>query len=64
MLDKLNTKKLIALALVLGYLLFTGYCIVVGKQVPDSFVAILSSIIGFYFGRGNAEAEKEAKSSV
>jgi len=64
MLDNLGVKRVIALALVVGYIIFTAYCLVANKQLPDGYIGILGLVIGYYFSKNNAEAEKEAKSSV
>jgi hydrogenase/urease accessory protein HupE len=37
-----------------AYIIFTGYCIVTGKSIPQEFVAIVGPVIGYYFGKSTA----------
>ncbi len=51
---KVETRKIIALTVTLAYILMNSYTIVVGKSMPDAYVAVTSSIIGYYFGKSTA----------
>lgn len=50
----IETRKTIALAMSAAYIIFTGYCIVTGKSIPQEFVAIVGPVIGYYFGKSTA----------
>lgn len=49
-----ETRKTIALAMAGAYILFSGYGMYVGREVPTNFVAIVGPIIGYYFGKSTA----------
>lgn len=51
---KIEVRKTIALAMTAAYIVFTGYCIVTGKTIPQEFVAIVGPVIGYYFGKSTA----------
>jgi hypothetical protein len=51
---KIEVRKTIALGMAAAYILFTGFCILTGKDLPNSFTIIVGSIIGFYFGKSTA----------
>jgi hypothetical protein len=50
----IETRKTIALSISAAYILFSGYCIITGSSLPDTFVAIVGLIIGYYFGKSTA----------
>lgn len=50
----LETRKTIALAMSAAYILFTAYALITGKNVPETFVAVVGPIIGYYFGKSTA----------
>ena len=52
--DKIKTRKTIALAMSAAYILFTAYSMVTSKQVPVEFVGIVGPVIGYYFGKSTA----------
>lgn len=37
-----------------AYILFVGFCIFTNKAVPSEFVAIVSTVVGYYFGKSTA----------
>lgn len=51
---KLTTRKLMALGFSGAYILFVGFCIWSDKAVPSEFVAIVSTVVGYYFGKSTA----------
>lgn len=51
---KLTTRKLMALGFSGAYILFVGFCICSDKAVPSEFVAIVSTVVGYYFGKSTA----------
>ncbi len=53
-LKNFETRKIIALAMSAAYILFTAYGLISGKSVPDTFIAIVGPIIGYYFGKSTA----------
>lgn len=55
---KIETRKTIALVMSIAYILFTAYALITGKNVPDTFIAIVGSIIGYYFGKSTALESK------
>ena len=50
----IETRKFIALFLtvVFGILSIIGFCI--GKEIPTTVTAIISMVIGYYFGKSTA----------
>jgi hypothetical protein len=52
--NKIQTRKTIALAMSAAYILFTAYAMVTGKPVPVEFVGIVGPVIGYYFGKSTA----------
>ncbi len=59
MFSKLPTRKTIALALAGAYIVFMGYCLVTGQTLPSEFVATVSVVIGYYFGKSTALEQPE-----
>ncbi|OCZ54299.1 hypothetical protein [Dehalobacter sp. TeCB1] len=57
----IQTRKTIALAMTAAYILFTGYCLVTGKNIPVEFTAIVGPVIGYYFGKSTALEMPEQK---
>ena len=53
--DKIAVKRIIALSLVLATIVFTAYAMYANLQVPEYFTALVSLVIGYYFGRGSTE---------
>lgn len=51
---KLTTRKIMALGFSGAYVLFVGFCIFTNKAVPSEFVAIVSTVVGYYFGKSTA----------
>lgn len=37
-----------------AYILFVGFCIFTNRAVPSEFVAIVSTVVGYYFGKSTA----------
>lgn len=54
----IETRKTIALAMSAAYILFTAYALLTGKSVPDTYIAIVGLIIGYYFGKSTALESK------
>jgi hypothetical protein len=50
---KIGVKRIIALALIAAYIMFVGYGMFVGKDVPEAFIGIVGAVIGYYFGKGS-----------
>lgn len=51
---KLSTRKVMALGFSMAYIVFVGFCILSNKAVPSEFVAIVSTVVGYYFGKSTA----------
>lgn len=51
---KLTTRKIIALGFSGTYVVFVGFCIFTNQSVPSEFVTIVSTVVGYYFGRSTA----------
>lgn len=51
---KLTTRKIMALGFSGAYVLFVGFGIFTNKAVPSEFVAIVSTVVGYYFGKSTA----------
>lgn len=51
---RLTTRKIMALGFSMAYILFVGFCIWAEKAVPSEFVAIVSTVVGYYFGKSTA----------
>ena len=51
---KLSTRKIMALGFSGAYILFVGFGIFANNAVPSEFVAIVSTVVGYYFGRSTA----------
>lgn len=51
---KLSTRKIMALGFSMAYIVFVGFCIWTEKAVPSEFVAIVSTVVGYYFGKSTA----------
>lgn len=51
---KLSTRKVMALGFSMAYIVFVGFCIYMDKSVPSEFVAIVSTVVGYYFGKSTA----------
>lgn len=49
-----STRKIIALAFSAAFIIFTAYCIISNKQIPNSFSIITGSIVSYYFGKSTA----------
>ena len=52
--DKLPVRKIISLGFALAYIVFTAVSLWVGKPVPETFTAIVISVISYYFGKSTA----------
>lgn len=50
----IQTRKTIALAMTGAYIIFMGYCLFADKSLPSEFIATVSVVIGYYFGRSTA----------
>jgi hypothetical protein len=50
----IETRKTIALAMAASYIVFMGYCLWTGKQLPPEFVGTVSVVVGYYFGKSTA----------
>lgn len=46
----LNAMHSIALILVISYCITALICVLINKEIPQGLTAIVSSVIGFYFG--------------
>ena len=51
---KLTTRKIMALGFSGAYILFVGFSIFTNIPVPSEFVAIVSTVVGYYFGKSTA----------
>ena len=51
---KISTRKTMALGFSGAYILFVGLGIFTSNPVPSEFVAIVSTVVGYYFGRSTA----------
>lgn len=51
---KIQTRKIIALAVTTAYIIMTAYCLVTNKSVPETFTCTTGIIIGYYFGKSTA----------
>ena len=51
---KLTTRKIMALGFSGAYILFVGFSVFTNIPVPSEFVAIVSTVVGYYFGRSTA----------
>lgn len=51
---KFSTRKIMALAFSLAYILLIFICVCTDKNVPSEFVAIVSTVVGYYFGKSTA----------
>ena len=51
---KLTTRKIMALGFSGAYVLFVGFGIFTNNAVPSEFVAIVSTVVGYYFGESTA----------
>lgn len=51
---KLTTRKVIALGFSGAYIVFVGFCMLTSQEIPSEFVAIVSTVVGYYFGRSTA----------
>ena len=59
--DKIKTRKVIALSMAGAYILFTAYAMLTGKTVPAEFIGIVGPVIGYYFGKSTALEQPEVK---
>lgn len=50
----ISTRKIMALGFSGAYILLSVVCIVFNKQIPTEFVAIVSTVVGYYFGKSTA----------
>lgn len=48
-------KSLVQAIIGLGSLALTGYLLVSGQEVPSELYAIITLVLGFYFGVGTAQ---------
>ena len=53
-LNKIYTRKIIALAFAGAYLIFTGFCLWTGKELPGPFDLLAGTVIGWYFSQSTA----------
>lgn len=51
---KINTRKLMALAFSISYIALMFVCVWLDKAVPSEFIAIVSTVVGYYFGKSTA----------
>ena len=51
---KISTRKIMALGFSGAYILLMFVCIWLDKSVPSEFVAIVSTVTGYYFGKSTA----------
>ena len=52
--NKIQTRKAIALTLVLAYIGIQFYCIFSNKMIPNGFEGIVGIVIGSYYGKSTA----------
>lgn len=51
---KISTRKIMALGFSAAYILLMFACVWLDKTVPSEFVAIVSTVVGYYFGKSTA----------
>lgn len=51
---KLTTCKVIALGFSGAYIVFVGFCMLTNQEILSEFVAIVSTVVGYYFGKSTA----------
>jgi len=54
-----QVKKIIALAVTVSLILFTGYEVYFLKKVPTHYISIAMLIVGYYFGEINKNKDNE-----
>lgn len=54
MMKNIETRKIIALAMTGALILFTGYCLVTGKPMIETFKDVSIMVISYYFGKSTA----------
>lgn len=51
---KVATRKVMALGFSGAYIMMSMFCILYDKEVPTEFIAIVSTVVGYYFGKSTA----------
>ena len=51
---KVATRKVMALSFSGAYIIMSMVCIWFDKEVPTEFIAIVSTVVGYYFGKSTA----------
>lgn len=51
---KISIRKIMALGFSTAYIVLMFACVWLDKMVPSEFVAIVSTVVGYYFGKSTA----------
>jgi hypothetical protein len=57
--NKLATKRIVFISFTIGYLMLTIIEMITDVSVPSAFTALVSGVVGHYFGFDNGVKSKE-----
>ena len=66
--EKLPTKRIVFVLLIIAYISFTAYSMLENKETPPDFIDIVKLVVTFYFGvtvgEKNKKSEKQTKEEL